>query len=80
MVRDLFYPEPAIEQLAECAIGLAASDNTLEVVAFRDALGLGRKRCVQLLEYLDRLGVTRRFGNQRRIREESSMVLRIKTR
>ncbi len=80
VVRDLFYPEPAIEQLAECAIGLAASHNSLEVVAFRDALGLGRKRCVQLLEYLDRLGVTRRFGNQRRIREESSMVLRIKTR
>ncbi len=80
VVRDLFYPEPAIEHLAECAVRLAENDNTLEVVAFRDALGLGRKRCVQLLEYLDRLGVTRRFGNQRRIREESSMVLRIKTR
>ena len=80
VVRDLFYPEPAIEQLAEYAMRLAASDNTLEVVAFRDALGLGRKRCVQLLEYLDRLGVTRRFGNQRRIRADSSLVLRIKTR
>ncbi len=80
VVRDLFYPEPTIEHLAECAMRLAENDIALEVVAFRDALGLGRKRCVQLLEYLDRLGVTRRFGNQRRIREESSMVLRIKTR
>ena len=80
VVRDLFYPEPAIEQLALCAITLAQDKDTLEVVDFRDALGLGRKRCVQLLEYLDRLGVTRRFANQRRIREESSIVLRIKTR
>ena len=80
VVRDLFYTESAIEQLAECAITLAESDSTLEVVEFRDALGLGRKRCVQLLEYLDRLGVTRRFANQRRVREESSVVLRIKTR
>ena len=80
VVRDLFYSEPAIDQLAECAITLAESDSTLEVVEFRDALGLGRKRCVQLLEYLDRLGVTRRFANQRRIREENSIVLRIKAR
>lgn len=80
VVRDLFYSEPAIEKLAQCAITLAKNDNTLEVVEFRDALCLGRKRCVQLLEYLDRLGVTRRFANQRRVREESSMVLRIKTR
>lgn len=80
VVRDLFYSESAIEQLALCAITLVQDKDTLEVVDFRDALGLGRKRCVQLLEYLDRLGVTRRFANQRRVREESSMVLRIKTR
>lgn len=80
VVRDLFYLDSAIEQLALCAITLAQDNDTLEVVDFRDALGLGRKRCVQLLEYLDRLGVTRRFANQRRIREENSIVLRIKAR
>lgn len=80
VVHDLFYCESAIEQLAECAIALTQDNHTLQVVDFRDALGLGRKRCVQLLEYFDRLGVTRRFGNHRRLREESSLVLRIKTR
>ena len=80
VVRDLFYSESAIEQLAHAAISLAKDNNSLEVIAFRDSLGLGRKRSIQLLEYLDRLGVTRRFGNQRRIREESSIVLRIKSR
>lgn len=80
VVHDLFYPEAAIEKLAECAMGLAEEGKTLEVVAFRDELGLGRKRSIQILEYLDRIGVTRRFDNQRRIREESSVVQRIKTR
>lgn len=80
VVRDLFYCESAIEQLTECVINLAADQQTLQVVEVRDVLGLGRKRCVQLLEYLDRLGVTRRFGNHRRLREESSIVLRSKTR
>ncbi|PSF13272.1 selenocysteine-specific translation elongation factor [Marinobacter fuscus] len=79
VVRDLFYPESGIEQLVRQVLVLSGDDNQFEVIDFRDAVGLGRKRCVQLLEYLDRLGVTRRFGNQRRIRHESSMVSRVKT-
>ncbi|HSH49283.1 MAG TPA: SelB C-terminal domain-containing protein [Halomonas sp.] len=80
VVRDLFYPEGTIDGLAETAVTLADADGTLRVVSFRDALGIGRKRCVQLLEYLDRIGVTRRFGNVRRVREESSVVQRLRTR
>ncbi|WNK19814.1 selenocysteine-specific translation elongation factor [Halomonas piscis] len=80
VVRDLFYPAAAVEALAAEAMTLADSDTGLSVVAFRDRLGLGRKRCVQLLEYLDHVGVTRRFGNRRRIREESSMAQRLRTR
>lgn len=80
VVRDLFYPESTIEALADTAVSLADDEGTLRVITFRDALGIGRKRCVQLLEYLDRIGVTRRFGNERRIREESSVVQRIRTR
>ncbi|WP_017431258.1 selenocysteine-specific translation elongation factor [Vreelandella jeotgali] len=80
VVRDLFYPAAAVETLASEALALADSEAGLSVVAFRDQLGLGRKRCVQLLEYLDHVGVTRRFGNLRRVREESSMVHRLGTR
>ncbi|GAA3905802.1 selenocysteine-specific translation elongation factor [Halomonas cibimaris] len=80
VVGDLFYPAAAVEALAAEAMALAESDAGLSVVAFRDRLGLGRKRCVQLLEYLDRIGITRRFGNLRGIREESSMVQRVRTR
>lgn len=79
VVRDLFYLEEAIDQMIRLTVDLAGEANRFEVVEFRDAVGLGRKRCVQLLEYLDRLGVTRRFGNQRRIRPESSVVSRIRT-
>ncbi|MDY7219244.1 selenocysteine-specific translation elongation factor [Denitrificimonas sp. JX-1] len=80
VVRDLFYPEIAIEQLITVILKITEQNDTLEVIEFRDAVGLGRKRCIQLLEYLDRLGVTRRFGNHRRLRTESSLVLRVKNR
>ena len=33
------------------------------VATFRDASGLGRKRAIQVLEYFDRVGYTRRVGN-----------------
>lgn len=79
VVRDLFYPESTIEALAVKAVAIAEADGTLSVIRFRDALGIGRKRCVQLLEYLDRIGVTRRFGNERRVREESDVVQRLGT-
>ena len=30
-----------------------------------DVLGIGRKRSIQILEYFDRVGLTRRLGDQR---------------
>ena len=34
---------------------------------FRDRSGLGRNACIDILEYLDRTGVTRRIGDRRRL-------------
>ena len=34
---------------------------------FRDLIGLGRNACIDILEYLDRSGVTRRIGDRRRV-------------
>jgi selenocysteine-specific elongation factor len=36
--------------------------------AFRDASGLGRKRAIQVLEFFDRVGYTRRVGNSHLLR------------
>jgi len=46
------------------------------VAAFRDAVGLGRKRSIQILEYFDRIGLTRRFGDRRQVRPDNALAQR----
>jgi selenocysteine-specific elongation factor len=61
-----FLPE-TVARLAEIARGLA--DETLEgaftAAAFKDRSGIGRNLTIQILEYLDRMGATRRIGDAR---------------
>lgn len=71
VMRDLFYAEDVIETLARLFGTLAAAMGRVEVVAFRDAVGLGRKRAIQILEFFDRAGYTRRVGNARMLRPDS---------
>jgi len=61
VVHDLFYPERTMQEIARVARSLAAQDGVIEVVSFRDALQIGRKRAIQILEACDRLGLTRRL-------------------
>ncbi|MDN6855851.1 selenocysteine-specific translation elongation factor [Pseudomonas sp. CAN2814] len=75
VVKDLFYPEATLRQLARHALSLRDEAGIIRAAAFRDRIGIGRKRCIQLLEYFDRIGFTRRFGNERRIREDSALAL-----
>ncbi|WP_377704551.1 selenocysteine-specific translation elongation factor [Pseudoduganella sp. UC29_71] len=64
VVPDLFYhPEP----LAELA-RIVAELQDAQAATFRDAAGLGRKRAVQLLEFFDRVGYTRRVRNTHLVR------------
>ncbi|WP_371231053.1 selenocysteine-specific translation elongation factor [Pseudomonas sp. QE6] len=74
VVKDLFYPEETLRQLAAHALHLRDDAGIIRAAAFRDRIGIGRKRCIQLLEYFDRIGFTRRFGNERRIREDSALA------
>lgn len=71
VVRDLFYAEHSVETLAKVFGTLAAAHGRVEVIAFRDAVGLGRKRSIQVLEFFDRAGYTRRVGNARMLRPDS---------
>ncbi|PPA00569.1 selenocysteine-specific translation factor, partial [Pseudomonas sp. MWU12-2312b] len=70
VVRDLFYTDAMIRRLAAMLLQLADVDPVIQVSAFRDAVGLGRKRSIQILEYFDRLGLTRRVGERRKIRHK----------
>ncbi|KAF1047432.1 selenocysteine-specific translation elongation factor [Xylophilus sp.] len=69
VVKDLFYPAARIAALAQTVADLAAAgDGTVEARAFRDAVQLGRKRAIQILEFFDRVGYTRRVGDAHLVR------------
>ncbi|WP_273824593.1 selenocysteine-specific translation elongation factor [Pseudomonas asplenii] len=74
VVRDLFYPQATLQRMAELLLRQAAASPIVQVAAFRDMLGIGRKRSVQILEYFDRIGLTRRVANQRHIRVDSALA------
>lgn len=74
VVRDLFYPDATVRQMAAMLMQVATEDLSVQVVRFRDVLGIGRKRSIQILEYFDRVGLTRRLGDQRRIRQDNALA------
>ncbi|MBV4541353.1 selenocysteine-specific translation elongation factor [Pseudomonas vlassakiae] len=74
VVRDLFYPEVTLRRMAELLLRQANDTPVVQVAAFRDMLGIGRKRSVQILEYFDRIGLTRRVADQRYIRADSALA------
>lgn len=45
----------------------AARGGSLTVAAFRESLGIGRNLAIDLLEYFDRMGLTQRFGETRKV-------------
>ncbi|WP_294993404.1 selenocysteine-specific translation elongation factor [uncultured Stenotrophomonas sp.] len=70
VVPDLFYAPPRIAELAAIVAQLSQATGTLDAAAFRDAIGLGRKRSIQILEFFNRVGYTRRVGDQHRPRSD----------
>ncbi|WP_085583807.1 MULTISPECIES: selenocysteine-specific translation elongation factor [unclassified Pseudomonas] len=74
VVRDLFVTDLTLRQMAAVLLRLGEENPQIQVTAFRDALGLGRKRSIQVLEYFDRLGLTRRVADHRQIRFDSALA------
>ncbi|WP_256977790.1 selenocysteine-specific translation elongation factor [Bordetella genomosp. 10] len=80
VVKDLFYHRDRVRELAALVARLAAraeaaSPNRVsqgvEAAAFRDATGLGRKRAIQILEFFDRVGYTRRVRDTHLLRADT---------
>jgi selenocysteine-specific elongation factor len=61
-----FLPE-TLAALAEMARALAEAspDGTFTAAAFKDHCGVGRNLTIEILEFLDRMGVTQRLGDAR---------------
>ncbi|MBS0404665.1 MAG: selenocysteine-specific translation elongation factor [Proteobacteria bacterium] len=75
VVKDLYYPTGTMLRLATLARQVAASHtDEVQAAEFRDATGLGRKRAIQILEYFDRIGLTRRVGDTHRLRADSELL------
>lgn len=74
IVRDLFLTDAQLRRMAGVLLHLEQENPQIQVTTFRDALGLGRKRCIQYLEYFDRLGLTRRIGESRVIRPDNALA------
>jgi selenocysteine-specific elongation factor len=72
VVRDLFYDRKSVDELATVVTTLARDHGTVEAAQYRDAVGLGRKRAIQILEFFDRVGHTRRFRDSRMLRADST--------
>jgi selenocysteine-specific elongation factor len=71
VVRDLFYDRSSIEALARMLAELESTYGVIAAAQFRDAVGLGRKRSIQILEFFDRVGYTRRINDGRKLRADS---------
>jgi selenocysteine-specific elongation factor len=71
IVHDLFYDSERVETLAGVVASLAREQGGVDAASYRDAIGLGRKRSVQILEFFDRAGYTRRVHDVHVLRKDS---------
>lgn len=64
-----FFPPPAVDGLMDLARALAAEHPEQVFVAkdFRDRSGIGRNVAIEVLEYFDKAGLTRRKGDAREV-------------
>jgi selenocysteine-specific elongation factor len=70
-----FLPE-TVERLAEVARELAEAspEGRFTAAEFKDRSGIGRNLTIEVLEYLDRIGVTRREGDTRTVLRATAAV------
>ena len=60
-----YFDATALAALAQMAETLAADGGRFDAKGFRDASGIGRNLTIDVLEYFDRKGFTRRVGDER---------------
>jgi len=74
VLRDRFFTREAVTQLAQIATELDAASGAVQAAEFRDRVGCGRKLAIQILEYFDRTGFSRRVGDTHRMRDPALLV------
>jgi selenocysteine-specific elongation factor len=77
VTADRFYPRSTLATLAAVANATAQSQPTAQFTAaqYRDATGVGRSLAIEILEFLDSLGITQRVGDTRKMRKDFVPIL-----
>jgi selenocysteine-specific elongation factor len=72
-VKNRFFLPVAIQSFKQIAISLAAAGDQgrFTVIEFRDRAEIGRNLSIEILEYLDHIGFTRRLQDYRIIQDKS---------
>lgn len=71
ILKDRYYRNDRIQTFANLIRELDQTQGATSAADFRDCLGVGRKLAVQILEYFDRIGFTRRRGNDHLLRDKA---------
>ncbi len=66
-VQNRFFLPEAMQELLTILMNTADERDQLSVRQYRDATGIGRNLAIEILEYFDRQGITRRVGDTRSI-------------
>ncbi|WP_220266960.1 selenocysteine-specific translation elongation factor [Enterobacter sp. Colony194] len=69
IVKDRYYRNDRIVMFADLIRRLDSEKGSTQAADFRDSLNVGRKLAIQILEYFDRIGFTRRRGNEHLLRD-----------
>jgi selenocysteine-specific elongation factor len=74
VAANRFFLPDTLRELAALAAALAdeSPDGSFTAVAFKDRSGIGRNVTIEVLEYLDRIGATRRVGDARNIARDAA--------
>jgi len=77
VLHDRFFTREALTQLAQIATELANLNGEVRAAEFRDRIGSGRKLAIQILEYFDKTGFSRRVGDAHCMRDAALLVDKI---
>lgn len=69
IVKDRYFRHDRIVRFADMIRDLDREKGSTNAADFRDRLNVGRKLAIQILEYFDRIGFTRRKGNTHVLRD-----------
>ena len=69
IVRDRYYTSEQVVRFANIILRYHEKEGFITAADFRDELGVGRKLAIQILEFFDKTGFTRRKGDQHYLRD-----------